>query len=112
MIRCWRHLPRSARRETARREQRPPGPKSLKIKQFRARPHEGQVRVRQFPRKDLQPSFALLEGAMFLNCSRLTRQSRTRLWKTRDLFSRGQKRPLYEGPHLDREVWRRLTLLK
>ena len=49
---------------------------------------------------------------MFLNCSRLTRQSRTRLWKTRDLFSRGQKRPLYEGPHLDRAVWRRLTLLK
>ena len=38
---------------------------------------------------------------MFLNCSRLTRRSRTRLWKTRDLFSRGQKRPLYEGQHLD-----------
>src|ERR1700722_16066958 len=71
MIRCLRHLPRSARRETARREQRPPGPKSLKIKEFHARRHEGQVRVRQFPRKDLQPSFALLEGAMFLNCSRL-----------------------------------------
>jgi hypothetical protein len=49
---------------------------------------------------------------MFLNCSRLTRRSRTLLWKTRDSFSRGQKRPLYEGRHLDRAVWRRLNAAK